>query len=117
MGGTAADRITNTGDGHPSLNGKTLGAAGGSDRNTLTIPQLPAHGHPYRTSSDTGDIDGGNAGLVKSDSGTTQAAHSGPVSASAGELIGGSGEGKPHPNLQPTIIINKIIFTGVYPAP
>lgn len=117
MGGTPADRITNTGDGNPGFNGKTLGAAGGQDRRTLTVDQMPLHGHPTRMSNANGansDLVGGI--MVAADSTQNKPAYTGAVSNALGEQIGGSGSSEAHPNVQPTIIINKIIFHGVYPA-
>lgn len=49
MGGSAASRLTNSGTGNPSIDGSTLGAAGGVDRHTLTLAQLAAHDHGAAT--------------------------------------------------------------------
>lgn len=49
MGGSAASRLTNSGTGNPSIDGSTLGAAGGADRHTLTLAQLAAHDHGAAT--------------------------------------------------------------------
>ena len=45
MGGTAANRVTNTGVGNSGIDGKTLFATGGFDRYTLAAVHIPAHTH------------------------------------------------------------------------
>lgn len=93
MGGSSANRMTSP------LNGDTLGAAGGSESHTLTIAEVPAHVH---TPAEGGSYFG---------NGTTG-------SLSAGSGVGGlithpsSGGGGSHNNVQPTLILNKIIYAG-----
>lgn len=92
MGGTSANRLTNTSGG---LNGDTLGATGGSETHTLTSSEMPAHTHTIPvTVSET------NAGAAGS---TTAGATAG--------VTGSTGGGAAHNNVQPTIILNKIIKT------
>lgn len=113
MGGSAASRLTSGGSG---VNGATLGAVGGSETHTLTVTQIPAHGHPYRSRSDTvssptasptgGFLMNNNAsGLAN------RAAFSGTPSDTNGEQIGGTGGGGAHNNTQPTAVVNYIIKT------
>ena len=97
MGGTAASRLTSGGSG---VVGTTLGASGGGETHTLTTSEMPAHSHTQR---------GSNAG---SGTGTNYSS-----TASAGNQINTSmstaanGGGGAHNNVQPTIILNKIIKT------
>lgn len=94
MGGTTASRLTST----YSMNGTTLGTAGGAESHTLTTAQMPNHTH-----SETGTTrSGGNGWLYGTDS-SNGAVQSGAVS------TGSAGSGAAHPITQPTYICNKII--------
>jgi microcystin-dependent protein len=97
MGGTSANRLTNQSGG---LNGDTLGATGGAETHTLTTAQLAAHTHTYNISLPGGGLSKPIHG--SSDNGT-------PV----GYTSGSAGSGAAHNNVQPTIILNKIIYAGV----
>lgn len=98
MGGTAANRLTNSGTGNPGIDGATLGAAGGVDRHTLTAAQIPAHSHPFKYATATFTS---GAGVMPQTfgSGTT---------ANTDNSTGGD---QAHPITQPTIVFNKIIKT------
>lgn len=139
MGGSSANRLTNQSGG---LNGDTLGASGGAETNTLTTAQVPATGvsvtasqsphEHFIANSDTGP-DGGN-GISGSNFTRHNAFTSGfdgsyqlrgtdttptlgrtsavaPTITASGTVQGG---GSAHNNVQPTIILNKMIFTGIY---
>jgi microcystin-dependent protein len=93
MGGSAANRMTSGG---ASINGATLGASGGSQTHTLTIPQMPSHTHNLIIRS-------GNAGSV------TEIPNGGQSSAYTNTQIQATGGGGAHNNTQPTFIMNKII--------
>lgn len=100
MGGTSANRLTNLTGG---LDGDVLGATGGAEAHTLLPNQIPAHQHniPQLSASTgtgtatirTGDLTGAGS-VIATDANT--------------------GGGDYHNNTQPTIIFNKIIYTGVF---
>jgi len=98
MGGTAAGRLTNTGNGNPGINGATLGAAGGADRHTLTVAQMPAHSHTVNNSAST------TIGGAFTTASLNAANGLQPVTTD-------TGGGQAHPNTQPTIVLNSIIKT------
>lgn len=125
MGGAAANRVTTAGS---SIDGKILGATGGAEAHKLKVSNLPKfkiegettedgdHTHNYTISkardwdSTAGDWigQGGNA-LVRT--GTERIHWSGRHKHrwSSGEIGGDEG----HPSMQPSIIMNYIIRTGV----
>lgn len=102
MGGTAANRLTNTGNGTPGINGATLGAAGGVDRVALTEAQMPQHIHATYNQSNGGITNTGSTTY------TTTQGNSNTTSTSVSLPTGG---GQAHPNAQPTIVLNSIIKT------
>ncbi len=140
MGGTSANRLTNQTGG---LNGDTLGATGGSEAHTLTEGQMPSHDHDYSGTTSTdgfhghpirrkhgGDDASGSGGLLLRNSagerenvtftGTTPTDTFGEQLGGAGDhdhtysgTTTSAGSGQAHNNVQPTLILNKIIFAGV----
>lgn len=81
------------------VDGATLGAVGGVHLHTMTSQEMPAHTHNY--------LDYG--GTATAGSGYDLAANAG----SNYTVIATSGAGvsMPHPNVQPTMVLNKIIKT------
>lgn len=95
MGNIAANRLTVSSA--AALDGTKLGNAGGTQDVTLTVSQIPAHGHTLsgREFADTGS---GNLGLEGNGGGITNS--------SAVQQTGG---GQAHSNVQPTLIVNAFI--------
>ena len=117
MGGTDAARLGFFGAVAKALGG-TLGAAS----HILTAGQMPSHNHgsatgsagshshpfSYNSVGNVGDVaSGGGYSRFAVTSGTTDTApaHTHPISF--------DGSDQAHPNAQPTLILNKIIRTGV----
>lgn len=113
MGGTAASRLLN------SVSGSILGAVGGAEQHVLTLAELASHDHAI-TITDPGHLHGisvygdGEAGSVIEDSSTgsplkTINSNSATTGITADVLNAGSNAA--HNNVQPTIVVNKIIKT------
>jgi microcystin-dependent protein len=93
MGGSSADRLTIADGG---MDGDVLGNAGGLQTNTLNVTQMPAHSHTV-----SANVDRNGAGLYQS----------GGAAGGVTNVSSSTGGGLPHPNVQPTIVFNKIIKT------
>lgn len=125
MGGTSANRLTGASGG---VNGDVLGGTGGAETHTLTAAQLPAHNHTASTTIASGgahqhDIPGGsNSGTAETGLNTTTwggrngdsvatvttngSSHSHTATTTVNNSTGGGGA---HNNVQPTLVLNKII--------
>jgi microcystin-dependent protein len=128
MGGSSANRLTNQSGG---LNGDTLGATGGSETHTLTEAELAAHDHgatgltaSSSVSNGTNvvrNLDNGDFGDTSVDNGNQKnvfdSVNASESTIAVSTTISGdtadAGSGSAHNNVQPTIILNKIIYTGV----
>jgi microcystin-dependent protein len=102
MGGTAASRLTNSGTGNSGINGSTLGAAGGSDRHTQTTAEMAPHTHTV-------------PGAAAQNCSTTVLQTTGAACSSGGAVATTSsgGSGNAATIVQPTIMLNYIIYAGV----
>jgi microcystin-dependent protein len=124
MGGTSANRLTGQSGG---LDGDTLGAVGGAETHQLATAELPSHshtgssltisyggGHTHAYYYTTGQIySGGTVGNVVAGSGSSYSTgYAGDHSHSVSGSTGNTGSGNSHNNVQPTIILNYIIFAG-----
>tara|TARA_R110002020_G_scaffold373030_1_gene584468 strand:- start:296 stop:1519 length:1224 start_codon:yes stop_codon:yes gene_type:complete len=105
MGGSSANRLTSQ-SGDASINGDTLGAAGGKENHTLAITEMAEHSHlPPTTALQNGaDVDG----LSGAGTGVNSSRDAGPMVNEDGSSVTG---GSSHNNVQPTIILNYIIKT------
>ena len=108
MGGSAASRLTNTASG-ANFNAVSLGAAGGSQSNTLTSAEMPSHthsvidpGHYHQQNLGSGAGYGQPAGAIPN-------SPSNVTSSYTGITIDNTGGGGAHANVQPTMVLNYII--------
>lgn len=100
--------------------GSNPGQAGGAQTHTLTQDQMPAHTHTGSTSAvgDHSHGGGSGGGAVAQSGGDIFVATSGfqtePAGAHSHTMnLNNTGGGQAHPNVQPTIILNKIINAGI----
>lgn len=117
MGGTSANRLTGLTNG---VNGDTLGATGGLETDTLTTANIPAHTHTGTTSTNGAHTHSYNNPDTSLGSAADGANDIGFVPGNTGSngdhshtfTTDTTGGGGAHNNVQPTIIMNKIIFAG-----
>ena len=98
--------------------GFILAETGGVEEVTLTVNQIPAHGHPLLASAD--NASSANAGgNVLAQTPTYTPYFSGPPnSAMAPNSVGPAGGSQPHTNFQPYLCIDFIIsLFGIFPSP
>jgi microcystin-dependent protein len=94
------------------LSSSTLGATGGNQQWTLTEAQMPLHTHGVTDPGHTHTYSaaGGSTFTSGFDETALQSASTQQTgSKTTGITIDNAGAGQPHPNVQPTIICNKII--------
>jgi microcystin-dependent protein len=101
----------------PGLSERRLGAKGGAEKVTLTVNQLPSHGHPMHGSQDNG-TDPNPAGNALASSTVLEPYFNGPptdnMASTAITNVGGS---RSHTNLMPFLCIHFIIaLVGIYPS-
>jgi microcystin-dependent protein len=97
MGGSSANRLTNPGTTLGGIDGDVLGGTGGAETHQLTVAQLAAHAHDYLIRAGANFDPGGASGA------------SGSTNTLTSETIGGD---VAHNNVQPTIILNYIIWAA-----
>jgi microcystin-dependent protein len=99
-------------------NGFILTATGGAEEITLTINQIPSHGHALLCSSGTASVsDPANSLAAVS---TAQAYFNSFVNPTnlAPQAIGPVGGSQPHTNFQPYLCVDFIIsLFGIFPSP
>lgn len=108
MGGTQASRITTSGS---SINGTLLGEGGGLQFHVLTEDQIPSHTHGVTDPGHNHNVSGA-FGSSPGPSGATSGSvnlSSTTSSSVTGISIQSTGGGLSHNNMQPTLIMNKII--------
>jgi microcystin-dependent protein len=101
----------------PGLSSHFQGNQGGTETETLTVNQVPAHTHTLRASA--GDAtDAAPAGKVLASSGRTRLYDSGVANADMNaSAITTSGGNQPHNNMQPYLTLSCIIaLQGIFPS-
>ena len=99
-------------------NGFTLAGTGGAETVTLTVPQIPAHSHPFLASADPANSPNPAAHVLAEPASTTPYFAGPPAVPLAPQAITPTGGSQPHTNLQPYLCIHYIIsLFGIFPSP
>lgn len=125
MGGVAAARMTAA-----TIDGTKLGAAGGSEAVVLSAAQMPTHDHGFVDGGHTHTVTGTTDAVARTVSGSTYNVLGGAVnilnsvihgaanvtgtaaSHSSNITFNSAGSSAAHPNVQPGLVENVIIFVG-----
>lgn len=111
MGGSAASRLTST---YFGTSAAALGAVGGSESHTLVSGEMPSHTHTA-TVTDPGHthtiplFNGLSAGTSTNNTATGSTQASGSSTTGITVSNSSTGGGGAHKNVQPTIIVNKLL--------
>ncbi|MFA5328470.1 MAG: tail fiber protein [Prolixibacteraceae bacterium] len=99
-------------------NGFILADTGGAEEITLTINQVPNHGHAAMASSDSGNSSSGGTYFAASQEKLVYSSLASPTAASAPQAIANTGGNQPHTNFMPYICVDYIIsLFGIFPSP
>lgn len=102
----------------PGLSPRSIGQKGGTESNTLTASNMPAHNHPAAARSGAGNSNVADGNVWAMDAGVQSATyHSGtPDGAMSPDAIGFAGSGTPVDNMPPYLALNYCIaLVGIYP--
>jgi microcystin-dependent protein len=98
-------------------NGFTLAATGGVETVTLTVPQIPAHSHPFLGSTDTANSPNPGNSVVARSLQEKIFIGANPAVAMATQFLGSTGGSQPHNNFQPYLCVDFIIsLFGIFPS-
>lgn len=108
MGGTSANVLPSKGSA-----ARTVGATFGVDRHTLSLGEMPNHGHPvidpgHAHSYEDFSVTGGTGYAGGTQYGATTPGKTTSASGT-GISVGAAGENQPHDNVQPSLVVDYII--------
>ncbi len=98
-------------------NDHKVGEHGGEQAHTLTIPELPSHSHGLQASSAGADSQSPGDSYVTGSGVALYGPYQSPTPLES-SVIGTSGGGQPHQNMQPFLTLNFCIaMQGLFPSP
>jgi microcystin-dependent protein len=101
----------------PGLSERRLGAKGGAEKVTLTVNQMPSHGHHMRGSNQNSLFAPGEGRVVGTQTQINLFAGADPDSNMSSSAIANTGGSRSHTNLMPFMCIHFIIaLFGIYPS-
>jgi microcystin-dependent protein len=99
-------------------NGFILAETGGAEEITLTVPQIPAHSHPFLASSDTANTPNPGQNVLGRSGQVLMFFNGSPSVQMSPQMLGPVGGSQPHTNFQPYLCVDFIIsLFGIFPSP
>jgi microcystin-dependent protein len=99
-------------------NGFILAETGGAEEITLTVPQIPAHNHPFLGSGSVANDPNPSPNVVGESSAISLYQSASPNAPMASQMVGSVGGSQPHTNFQPYLCVDFIIsLFGLFPRP
>ena len=97
-------------------NGFVLAETGGAEEITLTVQQIPSHGHPLLASSAIANDPNPQNNVLAESSVISLYQSASPTTAMAAQSVGSAGGSQPHTNFQPYLCVDFIIsLFGIFP--
>ena len=101
----------------PGLSERRLGAKGGEEKVTLTVNQLPSHGHAINASTTAANANNPSGALIGDSPSIDVFSESSPNTPLASSAITSVGGSRSHTNLMPFLCVHFIIaLVGIYPS-
>ena len=101
-----------------SGNAHPIGERAGTERETLTVQQIPQHTHPFTASVAPGSAGGPQNAVVASAPGVTMFIRDTPTKDLPANLVPPVGGSQPHDNRMPVLAMTYIIsLFGIFPSP
>jgi microcystin-dependent protein len=95
----------------------TLAQTGGAESVTLTVPQIPAHTHPWLAANVVANDPNPTNNVVGESSAITMYQNGNPATPMSPLAIGSAGGSQPHDNFQPYLCLDFIIsLFGIFPS-
>lgn len=99
-------------------NGFTLAQMGGTEAETLTASQIPAHSHPFLASQNGGDANSPSGDVISASPSILLYFEDAPATNLNAAAVQPNGGSQPHDNVQPFLCVNYIIsLYGIFPSP
>ncbi len=101
----------------PGLSPRRLGAKGGSEKETLTVNQLPSHSHDFKALKQNAQTPNASGNLLAQTPTVDLYNTDPPLTSLNNSSINSVGGSRSHTNLMPYLCINYIIaLFGIYPS-
>ena len=99
-------------------NGFILAETGGAEEITLTVNQIPSHGHPFIGAGVDGNQTPAQGALPANSLNATPYINQAPTNDMKATIVAPTGGSQPHTNFQPYLCVDFIIsLFGIFPSP